>query len=271
MPEVKKLGADHPLTLTALNNLAGAYQTAKKLPEAIELYKQVHDIQVKKLGADHPSTLNTLHNLASAYQEAGKLAQAIELFERVCDAQVKALGADHPATLKAHDNMAGAYEAAQQFDKAEACRRKWLPLLKRKSNDEPSVYANELASLGLDLLRQKKYPDAEPMLRECLGLREKLLEKKQSAPWRIANVKSMLGESLLGQKKPAEAEPLLITGYEGLMQDEKAVPEEVRPVRMTEAIQRLIDLATATNRRDDVKKWKAEQAKYRVEKSAEEN
>ncbi len=269
--EVKKLGADHPLTLTALNNLAGAYQAAKKLPEAIELYKQVHDIQVKKLGADHPSTLNTLYNLASAYQEAGKLAQAIELFERVCDAQVKALGADHPATLKAHDNVAGAYEAAQQFGKAEACRRKWLPLLKRKSSDEPSVYANELASLGLDLLRQKKYPDAEPVLRECLGLREKLLEKKQSAPWRIANVKSMLGESLLGQKQPAEAEPLLITGYEGLKQDEKAVPEEARQVRMTEAIQRLIDFATATNRRDDVKKWKAEQAKYRVEKAAEKN
>ena len=267
--EAKKLGADHPATLTAVNNLAGAYQTAKKLPEAIKLYKQVYDVQVKKLGADHPSTLNTLHNLASAYQDAGKLPQAIELFERVCDAQMKTLGADHPATLNTHGNVAGAYEAAQQFDKAEACRQKWLALLKRKSGDKPSVYADELASLGLDLLRQKKYPDAEPILRECLGLREKLLEKKQSAPWRIANVKSMLGESLLGQKKVAAAEPLLVTGYEGLKRDEKAVPEESRQMRMTEAIQRLIDLATATNRQDDVRRWEAEQAKYRAQKSAE--
>ena len=45
----------------------------------------------------------------------------------------------------------GAYEAAQQFDKAETWRRKWLAFVKEKTGPESSVYAGELAALGLNL------------------------------------------------------------------------------------------------------------------------
>src|SRR5208282_115216 len=90
--------------------------------------------------------------------------------------------------------------------------------------------------------------------------------KKQAALWQVANVKSMLGEALLGQNKPAEARPLLVAGYEGLKEDEKAIPEIVHAERITEAIQRLIGLAAATNRPDDVKRWQAELANYGVRK-----
>ena len=111
---------------------------------------------------------------------------------------------------------------------------------------------------GLNLLGQKKYTEAEPILRECLELREKLLEEKQANLWQVANAKSMLGEALLAGKKPAEATSLLLAGYEGLRQDENAIPEVVWKVRVAEAIQRLIDLARARNKPDDVKKWQAE-------------
>jgi eukaryotic-like serine/threonine-protein kinase len=70
----------------------------------------------------------------------------------------------------------------------------------------------------------------------------------------------MLGEALLGQKKYADAEPLLLAGYEGLKQREKTIPPPGK-VRLPEALDRLIELYTATNRPDEVKKLQAERAK----------
>ena len=66
---------------------------------------------------------------------------------------------------------------------------------------------------------------------------------------------------MLGQKKYAEAEPLLRKGYEGMKQREKTIPPQAS-TRLPEALDRLIEFYTATNKPDEVKKWQAERAKY---------
>jgi len=265
---IKKLGADHSATLATLNNLAVTYRVAGKLPQSIETYEQLRKLRLKKLGADDPDTIATLCSLAAVYQLAGNLPDALPLFEQAATGIEKREYRDSSAEIIIPCTIA-AYAAALQFDKAVAWQRKWLAVVKQKEGVGSPAYTAQLAMLGLNLVRQKKYAIAEPILRECLELREKLLEKKQAAPWQIACVKSMLGEALLGQKKPVEAEPFVVAGYEGLKLDEKAIPEAVRRERMTEAIQRLIDLATAMNNPDDVKKWQAEQAKYPAQKPVE--
>ena len=65
--------------------------------------------------------------------------------------------------------------------------------------------------IGLGLLEQKKWTEAEPLLRECLDIRE----KTQPDVWTTFNTKSLLGGALLGQKKYAEAEPLLMAATRG--------------------------------------------------------
>ena len=72
----------------------------------------------------------------------------------------------------------------------------------------------------------------------------------------------MLGGARLGQKKYSEAEPLLLKGYEGLKQREKTIPA-YGTVRIPEALDRLIELYTATNKPDEVEKWRAERANYK--------
>ena len=196
---VKQLRPDHPDTLTTLNNLAKAYMSAGKLPQAIELLEQVRDAEVNKLGADHPLTLTTLNNLAEAYLAAGKLPRAVPLFEEAA-AGIEKRNYLHLDAAQIIPSTINAYEAAERFDKAEAWRRKWLAVVKQKTGAESPDYAGELDGLGLNLLRRKKYTDAEPILRECLILREKLLEIKQVAPWQVANVKSMLGEASWSRK-----------------------------------------------------------------------
>ena len=76
------LGADHPQTLTARNNLARAYQDAGDLGRAIPLFEQTLADSERVLGADHPATLTSRNNLADAYQAAGDLGRAIPLYEQ---------------------------------------------------------------------------------------------------------------------------------------------------------------------------------------------
>ena len=66
------LGPDHPDTLLARSNLAGAYQAAGRVGEAIPLYELILVGLDRVLGPDHPDTLIVRSNLAAAYQAAGR-------------------------------------------------------------------------------------------------------------------------------------------------------------------------------------------------------
>jgi hypothetical protein len=69
---------------------------------------------------------------------------------------------------------------------------------------------------------------------------------------------SMLGGALLGQKNYAVAEPLLLKGYQGMKQREKTIPPRVRKIRLKEAIERLLRLYEALEKKDDAAKWRKE-------------
>jgi non-specific serine/threonine protein kinase/serine/threonine-protein kinase len=253
---VKKLGADHPSTLITLTGLAEAYRAAGKLPETIALFEQVREAEVKKLGADHPQTLVTLNNLATAYQAAGRLPEAIALFEQAATGIAKR-GFQHEYAGRIIPNTIAAYDRAEQFDKAEGWRRQWLAFVKQSAGADSPAYAGELAGLGTNLLQQKKWADAQPVLRECLAVRE----KKQPDDWTTFNAESLLGGALLGQKKYADAEPLLLKGYDGMNKRKNKIPKEAKN-RLPQAIDRLFELYTAMNKPEDAKKWQAERAKY---------
>ena len=94
-----------------------------------------------------------------------------------------------------------------------------------------------------------------------------LREKAQPDDWRMFDAQSLLGGSLLGRKKYAEAEPLLLKGYEGLRQWEKAL-EPRDAARVVEALDRLIELYSATTKPDEAKKWREERARYPEAKNA---
>jgi hypothetical protein len=118
--------------------------------------------------------------------------------------------------------------------------------------DSPQL-AGLLAQTGLGLLEQKRWTEAEALLRECLAIRE----KNQPAEWLIFNTQSMLGGSLLGQKKYAEAEPLLLSGYAGMKKREVQIPPQGK-VRLLEAVERLVQLYEATDNKDEAARWRKE-------------
>jgi hypothetical protein len=103
------------------------------------------------------------------------------------------------------------------------------------------------------LLQAKAFAEAEPLLRECRSIRE----KTQPDEWTTFTTKSMLGGALLGQKKYAEAEPLLLAGYEGMKWREAKIPLPGE-VRLTEALERLVQLDEALEKKDEAAKWRKE-------------
>jgi serine/threonine protein kinase/TolA-binding protein len=248
----RKLGSEDEVTLDTMNNLGLAYLWADRLPEAVALLRETLNSMKAKLGADGFETLNTTNNLAEALTASARPALAIPMLEESLPRCKTKLGPDHPITVTGRNNLADAYEAAAQPTKAEPLRVESVALTRRQHGNEESVeLAEALSWLGRNYVLQKKYTEAEPILRECLAIRA----KKMPDSWLFFNAKSLLGGSLLGQKKYADAGPLLLAGYEEMMQRADKIPAPCRP-RLTEALQRLAQLFEAAGEMDKADKWR---------------
>jgi tetratricopeptide (TPR) repeat protein len=248
-----KLGPDHPDTLTSMNNLALAYRDARRPAEALSLLEQALRGRKAKLDPDHPDRLMSMHNLAAAYWAAGRLGLAQPLAEEALKRRRAKLGPDHSDTLGSMGNLAAIYLAAKQPDKALPLLHDFLAAQRRQLGPDHPRLATILAAVGLDLLKHGHYADAEKVLREGL----KIHEAKLPDDWRTFHTKSLLGGSLLGQHKYAEAEPLLRQGYEGMKARAKAIPPQGK-VRLTEALERVVQLYDAWGKKDKADEWRKE-------------
>jgi hypothetical protein len=98
-------GPDHPETLKSRNNLAGAYESAGRLGDAIPLYEANLADSVRVLGPDHPDTLTSRNNLAGAYWFAGRQDDATSEWEKVVGVAGRVLGEEHPDTRLFRSNL----------------------------------------------------------------------------------------------------------------------------------------------------------------------
>jgi tetratricopeptide (TPR) repeat protein len=282
------LGADHPDTLTTMNNLASAYLAAGQLQKALPLLEDTLAKRTAKQGADHPDTLRSLANLAATYWSAKKLDKSIPLLEDAVKRHEAKFGRDHLDTVlivallglnykdagrlqEAVPLLEEAYRAAQKYPQlrgidqalldayakvgataklANVLQEQLAEARKTLPKDSPQLAAR-LAQLGLALLQQNKGAAAEALLRECLAIRQ----KTQPEAWTTCNTQSMLGGALLEQKKYAEAEPLLLAGYEGMKKQEAQIPPQGK-VRLTEAVQRVVQLYEATGNQPETARWR---------------
>ena len=103
------------------------------------------------------------------------------------------------------------------------------------------------------LLEQDQWLEAEPVLRECLAIRE----KAQPNDWATFNTQSMLGASLIGQGRYAEAEPLVLSGYQAMKAREARIPFPAR-TRLSAAAVRVIKLYEYWGKNDMATRWRAQ-------------
>jgi tetratricopeptide (TPR) repeat protein len=248
----------HPDIATDLNNLASLLWRQGKLDQSIPMFEEALSIREASFGRQHRDTLATVANLGVNYKNAGRLSEAIPLLEEAYRASQQ-----QPSIAWVANSLLDAYAKAADPARPESIARftalvqEVLSDIRAKRPENSPELGRHLFMSGQTLFKLKAWAEAEPLLRESLALSERYGPDE----WQTFNIMSMLGGALLGQKKYAEAESLLLQGYSGLQERAAAVPPQGK-VLISEALDRLIELFTATNQADEVSKWQAERAKY---------
>jgi hypothetical protein len=206
-------------------------------------------VQERVLGRKHPTTVNLIANLGVNYRDAKRFAEAIPLLVEAYEASKDQPGTEWiAAELLEADFLAADSVGTVATSRIVALVRNVIAFAPQAS---PQL-AGRLAEVSLFLLGRGRWDEAEPLLRQCLALRE----KEMPDDWRTFNTRALLGGALLGQKRSAEAEPLLLAGYRGMKEREASIPPPGRP-RMTEALERLVRLYEATGQAAEAAAWRA--------------
>jgi len=196
--------------------------------------------------------LSSRNSLAVAYRAAGRIDDAIKIHEATLKQREAKLGPDHPHTLIRRNNLVAAYQDAGHAAEAEPLLRDGLERARKQFGPADPRTAGAMASFGSNLIQQRKWAEAETILRECLAIRQ----KAQPDEWSTFNTRSMVGGSLLGQKKFADAEPLILAGYEGMKAREGKIPALGKPP-LAEAAKRVVRLYEDWGKSEQAAAWKA--------------
>jgi hypothetical protein len=202
-------------------------------------------------GLHNPETLTVMNNLAVAYWHVNKAEQAIPLLETVVELRTATIGPDHHNTLISLDSLGVMYARYISGPELKPCYFTRLPAFRKRLPADSLLWVAVAAATADQLLADRKHAAAEPLLRECLAARE---EKCPDA-WTTFHTKAGLGEALAGQKQYTAAEPLLLAGYEGLKRREADLPPPGR-ARLTQALERLVELYTAWGKADEADRWR---------------
>jgi len=166
------LGPDHPDTLASRHNLAGAYESAGRLREAIAVYERNLADCERLLGPGHRDTLASRHNLAGAYKSAGWPRKAIDLHERNLADRERLLGPGHPDTLASRHNLAGAYGSAGRLGEAiDLYERNLADRERLLGSDHPDTLASRDNLAGAYMWADR--------LREPIALHERNLADRE--------------------------------------------------------------------------------------------
>ncbi len=248
-----KLGADHQATLVTMQNLAATYQDAGMIDRAIPLYEATLALAKSKFGADHPSCIYAMLCLPTSYEAVGRLDEAAAMLEENLRLAKSKYGSSNMTTLGIQALLVRAQLLTNRLHQARLNAAEFVPLQRNRLGANSTRFAGALDYVAREFLKAGQFVDPEPLLRECLAIRE----KAEPDAWTTFNTKSMLGGSLLGQMKYEEAASLLLAGYEGMKNREKTIPPDGEE-SLTEALERLVQLLEATNKPDDAAKWRKE-------------
>jgi hypothetical protein len=241
----------------ALIGLAGAYDGVGKSDKSIPIWREYYERQRTRQGPNHQFTLLAMLTLARGYDRAGQHEAAIPLLE-----ELVARRSAEPLSHKLPEAMAElalAYRGAGRLDAAAERFRAAAATYERILGTDNTSVANCQGSLGAVLVKQQKYQEAEPILRQSHAI----WTKKTPDAWSPFYVESLLGAAIAGQKRFGEAEPFIVNGYEGLKKRETQLPEQYKG-RVVEALERVAQLYDAWEMKDKADEWRKKLAAAKV-------
>jgi tRNA A-37 threonylcarbamoyl transferase component Bud32 len=248
--------ADDPERASTLASLGKALLQAGRPAEAEPILRESLAIREKKL-PDAWLTFNARSLLGEALARQQKYAEAepllVQGYEGLKQRETTIDAASKVRPVEAVGRLIQFYDAIGKPDEATKWQKERdsaaIIYLKSLSNRTDT----QLAVLGKQLLDASWAVVAEPVLRQCLTMRD----QKQPDDWRAFNARALLGKALADQKRFAEAEPLLLQGYNGLKLLADKVPGDSL-VQPADALAWLIQLYDAWGKPDEAAKWRKE-------------
>ncbi len=223
------VGASHPRTLRALNNLGVFYARQDRVDDALPIFQRLlearqrslaeRDARVDRTDGDgddaaddaYVASQSWVYNFAGALFKAGRHADAEPLLRGIAADRERTLGLDNPKTLEALNALAVTSGELGRHDEAVAVYRRLLPVYEKiyaSDHEKALVLRNNLAST---LQRQGKLADAAKELRAVLTA----FERKRGPNHRNALlVMGNLAGVLADLDEHNEAERLLRTSLE---------------------------------------------------------
>ena len=247
-------GPEHPFTQREMFGLGKVLLGEGNYPEAEKILAQVYAVDQRVKGAQHPDTLRVESVLGSAYSGQGKFDQAIPLLENTIRDFRRSMGLGPGAaeTLKTESRLAWAYDSKGELQRAEqiwqSVQQGYMDL--GKNGEASAIDVTEL--LGQNLVRQRKFGEAERLLRQAVAYRE----KGNRDDWYRFRAQAFLGAALAGLRQYSEAEPLLLNGYEGMRQHASSMPAEQRKWTRFSAEQ-IVNLYSQWSKPEEAAKWRA--------------
>jgi tetratricopeptide (TPR) repeat protein len=231
----RALGEQHPETLDSMTNLAGVYEEAGDYGQAEALLLRTLAGYRQVLGDKHSSTINAMVSLADLYRIEGKTAEAGKLFGQALDISRQALGEAHPRTLDAMFGTAEVYAADHPDEEAARSLSRALDLFQRVLGPDHPNTLDVMTALARVYLSQKKFADAEALLRK----EEAIYQKTSPDAWQLFFCRNLLGAALAGRKKESDGEALLTAGFEGMISRQSSMDAPSRSY-LTEARDRVV-------------------------------
>lgn len=239
----RKDGLSHPNTLDILCGLAIGYLRAGKSEQGLSYVKL---LLAELRTSNHPNAIDLMRSALGALRDAGRPELSLSLLEHLIqEERAKAGDGQKNALRSLLYSLATEYEKMGEYAKeTDVLRECW-------SMYAPPIPIGVLQRMGLNLIRQKQYAEAEERLREGLGQLP-----PASAGWSIANIRSMLGEALLVQKKYGEAEPLLLSAFDSMKEHVARRASAEQLVQLSAVAERLVQLYQALGQEDKANEWR---------------
>ena len=169
------LGAEHPDTLSSVNNLGLALLWQGKYKEAETMHRRALEAKERVIGSEHPDTLTSMANLASTYQNQGRWKEAEELKVQVMEASARVLGSEHPSTLTSMANLALTYRNQGRWKEAEELEVQVVETSARVLGSEHPSTLTSIANLASTYWNQGRWKEAEELEVQVVETRKRVL------------------------------------------------------------------------------------------------
>src|SRR5262249_41693606 len=135
---------------------------------------------------DHPDTVRYMNSLAACLRELGRASEALPNYQAAAEMAHRLFPGGHPMVMRCDIGLANCLDVLGRQDEAIMTRRGVLAMQRQNLPVDSLPLAAEVCQFAAVLLRTAQVPrvvEAEPLLRECLGIREKLLPDDDPQKW----------------------------------------------------------------------------------------